>query len=244
MKAKYWARETYSKINPVEYTLHRFTSPSGRLIDDAEKKSVLNLLFSSGINNKRKLKILDVATGPGRLAFFLEEHLEKAEITGVDINENMLRRAKQIAQKNDSKVKFVKGDIYNLPFQNSRFDVVVGLRFSMHLPRINKAIEEFSRVLKDDGILIFDIFNYRSILRLKLGNMEKKDCGYYKIEEITKTALNYGLKRLEHKGILFFGETLLRQFPDELLFLLSPLIYPPKLMEDFSSKLVLCFKKL
>lgn len=246
MKDKYWAKEKYSTIDPDEYTKDRFSTPAGRLIDETEKKAVPDLLLRYlPKNTEKKVKILDVATGTGRLAFFLERNLKQAEITGVDINENMLEKAKQFSQEYDSRVKFMKGDIYNLPFQDSQFDAVVGLRFSMHLPQIDKVIREFSRILKNNGILIIDIFNYQSILRLKFFHRHnnKEDCGFYTIREITQIAINYKLELLEYKGILFFGETLLRKFPGKLLFLLSPIINPPKLLEKFSTKLVLCLQK-
>lgn len=240
MKDKYWAKKKYSQVNPVDYALQRFATPAGILIDEIEKKSVLGLLLNSEIDRSKKFAILDVATGPGRLAFYLENHLENAKITGVDINENMLPKARKIAKVGKSKVHFMKGDIYNLPFENNQFDAIVGLRFSMHLSQFDKAIKEFSRVLKNNGIVIFDIFNNHSILQLKLID---KDGGFYSVEEITQITKNYKFKFQEYKGILFFGETLLRKFPKELLFLFSSIINPPKFIERFSSKLVLCFRK-
>lgn len=244
---KYWAKEKYSQIDPFDYERQRFKTRAGELIDLTEKQAILGLLKKySQIREKKNFKILDVATGSGRLAFFLEKNLNQTEITGVDINENMLERAQELAQENNSQVKFVKGDIYNLPFKDNQFDAIVGLRFSMHLPQIDKVIKEFLRVLKSGGILIFDIFNYQSILRLKLLNSHnnKEECGFYTIGEITRITKSYKFKLQGYKGILFFGETLLRKFPDKLLFLLSPIINPPKLIERFSTKLVLCFKKL
>ena len=138
MKHKYWARKKYSQVDPIDYALQRFTTPAGKIIDEVEKKSVLDLLLNSGINRTKKLRILDVATGPGRLAFYLESHLRKAEITGIDINENMLQRARKIAVDNKSKVNFMKGDIYKLPFNENQFDVVTGLRFPCTCHRLIK----------------------------------------------------------------------------------------------------------
>lgn len=245
MRNKYWAKEEYGQIDPVDYASRRFTTSAGELIDEAEKKSVLNLLLNSEIVRRKELKILDVATGPGRLAFYLENHLQEADITGVDINENMLKRAGKIAENNQSKVRFMEGDLYNLPFEDGQFDVIVGLRFSMHIPQIDKVIKEFSRILKNDGVLIFDIFNYNSILRLKSmdSHSKKEDYGFHTIQEINGITKDYGFEFRGYKGILFFGETLLRKFPSRLLFLFYPTITPSKLIERFSSKLVLCFRK-
>lgn len=245
MKNKYWAKKKYSQVDPVDYALQRFTTPAGKIIDEVEKKSVLDLLLNSGMDCGKKLRILDVATGPGRLAFYLEKHLKKAEITGADINENMLKRARKIADDNKSKVKFVNGDIYNLPFKDGQFDVITGLRFSMHLPQIEKVIKEFSRVLKDGGILIFDIFNINSILRLRcLYNDEiRKSLGFYSKQEIVVKANNNSLSFLSEKSILLLGETILRFLPNRLLNFTGPIINPPFLLKSISSKLVLAFCK-
>lgn len=246
MRDKYWAKNKYSKVNPADYENIRFGTNAGKLIDEVEKESVLKLLKKYiPKTNRRTYRILDVATGPGRLAFYLEKHLPAMDITGVDINDNMLEKARQCVQENKSEVKFVTGDIYKLPFIDNQFDAVVGLRFSMHLPKIDKVIKEFSRILKKGGILIFDIFNYCSMLRFKLVNRNNKsDCGFYTIREINKIAKIYQLELLEKKGILLFGETVLRKIPDKLLFLFSPIINPPIFIERFSTKIVLCFKKL
>lgn len=245
MKNKYWAKNKYSKVNPADYENIRFGTNAGKIIDEAEKESVYKLLKKYiPKTSQGTYRILDVATGPGRLAFYLEKHLPAADITGVDINNNMLEKARRFAQENKSKVKFVTGDIYKLPFIDNQFDAVVGLRFSMHIPPIDKVIREFSRILKKDGVLIFDIFNYHSILKLLTHNIKKEESGFYTIAEMTQIAGNYRCKLQGYKGILLFGETLLRIFPDKLLILLSPLINPPKLVDRFSSKLVLCFKKL
>lgn len=245
MRAKYWAKNKYSQVDPVEYALQRFSTPAGKLIDEVEKNAVLDLLLSSGITQKKELKILDVATGPGRLSFFLEEHLRNAEITGVDINENMLDRAREIAKDNKSKIHFMKGDIYNLPFKESQFDAVMGLRFSMHLPEIDKSIKEFSRVLQKGGILIFEIFNYHSILQLRLMNPHNKktDCGFYTIGEITRIVKNYNFEPLGYKGIFLFGETIIRKFPRKYIRYLNILNNLPSFLENISSKLVLSFFK-
>lgn len=247
MKDKYWAKNKYSTINPADYENIRFGTNAGKIIDEAEKESVYKLLKKYiPKTNKGTYRILDVATGPGRLAFYLEKHLPAADITGVDINDNMLEKARRFAQENKSKVKFVTGDIYKLPFTDNQFDAVVGLRFSMHIPPIDKVIREFSRILKKDGVLIFDIFNCHSILRLKLmtGNINKENCGFYSIGEITRIARSYKLELLGYKGILLFGETLIRKFPEKLLFLLFPIVNPSPILTGISTKLVLSFKKI
>lgn len=246
MKDKYWAKKRYSKIDPIDYEMQRFTTPAGKLIDEVEKRTVLELVKKYTLSKKKNLKILDVATGPGRLAFYLEDHIKDAKITAVDINENMLKRAKQIAKEKMSRVKFMKGDIYHLPFKKEQFDIVVGLRFSMHLPKLEKALEEMSRILRPDGILVFDIFNLNSILKLRLlmSNSKIEDSGLYEIGDIVDKAERNRFNLLDLKGSLLFGETILREAPHQLLSFLSMANYPSKFFESFSTKIILCFMKI
>lgn len=237
MKDKYWAKNKYSKVDPLDYETARFRTNAGKLIDETEKKAVLDLLLNSGIENKKDLKILDVATGPGRLAFYLEDNFRNAKITAVDINENMLKRAREIAGEKKVNINFIRGDIYQLPFKENQFDAVVGLRFSMHLPDINSIISELARVLKKDGILIFDIFNLNSILRLR-------SSGWYKVSDLIDLLPQNGLEFVQKKGLFLCGETIHRRFPDKLFFLLSAFVRPPLFLQDFSTKIVLCFRKI
>lgn len=245
MEDKYAAKKKYARVNPSLYEKARFATYAGKMIDKMEKKAVLDLLIKYIKYPSQRLNILDVAAGPGRLALYLEKNLFEAAITGVDINKNMVEAAKKKSFAQKSKVKFVRGDFYHLPFGDNQFDVVAGLRFSMHVVDINPLLEELSRVLKVGGVLIFDIFNKNSILRLKttLGRV-KTQAGFYSCQDIISGAYNYRLDFLERKGILLGGETIVRYFPHQLFFLLSLLNKPPFFLQDFSTKIVLCFRKI
>lgn len=245
MKDKYWAKNKYSAVDPVDYEMARFRTNAGKLIDETEKKAVADMLWECITFHGRKINILDVATGPGRLAFFLEKQFENAKITGMDINGNMLAKAKTKARQINSKVKFVQGDIYRLPFKDDKFDAVTGLRFSMHLPGMASFMKELARVVKKDGILIFDIFNSTSILRMKSSgsNSRHKDAGWYSLSDVMGYSAQNGLELIRKKGIFLIGETLLRKFPEKLLFLAFVFVTPPLFLQDFSTKIVLCLRK-
>ncbi len=244
MKDKYWAKNKYSEVHPADYEKARFYTNAGKLIDNTEKRTVLELLIKYQKYHYRQ-KILDIACGPGRLSFFLEKNMENADITGIDINKNMLTGAKVNARKRKSRVKFVQADLYHLPFAPNQFDAVAGLRFSMHLPDIDTVLKEIQRVLKPEGILIFDIFNVRSILKLKsITGSKSVNTGLYSYQDMVGIANDNKLKFLGKRGILLFGETIIRRFPEQLLFLISPLLKPPFFLQDFSTKIVLCFRKI
>lgn len=100
-------------------------------------------------------KILDVGCGAGFLSNKLAVHGH--QVFGVDLSATSL----QVAKKYDStrSVVYQMADAYHLPFANSSFDMVTALDFLEHVEEPQKAIQEFSRVLKPGGLFIFHTFN-------------------------------------------------------------------------------------
>ncbi|CAD7767201.1 MAG: Ubiquinone/menaquinone biosynthesis C-methyltransferase UbiE [Candidatus Argoarchaeum ethanivorans] len=101
---------------------------------------------------KEKLNVLDVGTGPGIIAFLLAELGH--DVTGVDLSEEMLRKAMENATHFDLSVEFTPGDAENLPFEDGSFDAVVNRHVLWTLPNPEKAIAEWRRVLKTGGKIV------------------------------------------------------------------------------------------
>lgn len=95
--------------------------------------------------------ILDVGTGTGFLASLLAESGYK-RIIGVDINEHMLRIAKDKLAKHA--VRLVQGDALHLPIADNSVDAVVSRWVLWVLPKPEKAIEEMVRVVKPGGAVL------------------------------------------------------------------------------------------
>lgn len=104
--------------------------------------------------------ILDVSCGRGRI---LQRLAPSYHVTGLDISSEMLRFVKSL---NITNVNLVEGDAENLPFSPDSFDCVICLKSLVHYPNPERALQEFSRVLKTEGILITDVDNARSLKRL------------------------------------------------------------------------------
>ncbi len=104
------------------------------------------------LNGGERLKILDVGTGPGFLALILAEIGH--EVTGLDISEGMLEKARYNARARDLMIDFCLADAENLPFQDEDFDLVVSKYLLWTLPDPEKAIDEWRRVLKPDGRVV------------------------------------------------------------------------------------------
>jgi 2-polyprenyl-6-hydroxyphenyl methylase/3-demethylubiquinone-9 3-methyltransferase len=111
--------------------------------------------------NLLKYSALEVGCGGG----ILTEEIAKMGFitTGIDPSEQSLTVAKMHAKDNNLKINYERGTGENLPFQNNSFDVVFCCDVLEHVYDLPKVISEISRVLKKEGIFIYDTFN-RTIL--------------------------------------------------------------------------------
>jgi demethylmenaquinone methyltransferase/2-methoxy-6-polyprenyl-1,4-benzoquinol methylase len=131
----------------------------------------LNRLLSLGTDRiwRRKLRkmldasgavcILDVATGTGDLAIECAKTKTVRKITGVDISEKMLEKARtKIERKHlDNCINLRYGDSENLEFESVTFDATVvgfGVR---NFENLEKGLMEMHRVTKPSGkVFILD----------------------------------------------------------------------------------------
>ena len=109
----------------------------------------------------KTLKILDVGCGTGRHAIELTKR--RYDVTGVDLSESQLKRAKEKAVASGLTIDFQRQDARNLPF-NDEFDVAIMLcegGFSlMENDEMNFAIlKSVTNALKSDAKFIFTTSN-------------------------------------------------------------------------------------
>ena len=95
-------------------------------------------------------KILDAGSAAGRDShYFFNKGLE---VTGVDLSEELI----EIARKKCPEIEFIKADFRKLPFEDNFFDGVWAHAALVHMEKIEdikRALKEFKKVLKKDGIL-------------------------------------------------------------------------------------------
>lgn len=104
---------------------------------------------------KPNMTILDVGCGSGKQCFSYLAHLNgKAEITGGDVSEELLERAKQENQKLGNHVTFQTLDFNQpFPFPDETFDLVSCSFAIYYAEDIPFTIKEMHRVLKPGGYL-------------------------------------------------------------------------------------------
>jgi len=108
----------------------------------------------------REGRVLDVGTGPGWIPIRLAALNERFLITGVDMSENMLRRARENADRRGvgGRIRLVMSDAKRLPFPDASFDLVLCHNMLHQLPEPADALREIVRVARPDGaILVRDV---------------------------------------------------------------------------------------
>ena len=95
--------------------------------------------------------VLDAGCGTGLTACYLAKTVG-CRIMGVDINAQMISKARLRAEKEGVShlVEFKVADVYNLPFSDNCFDLVMAESIIVFLDKV-KAYQEFYRVLKPEG---------------------------------------------------------------------------------------------
>ncbi len=108
------------------------------------------LFMLEDLNNTSQL--LDVGCGTGQTAAYLASKYG-ANVTGMDINPIMVRKAKKRMKKHELPVEIIQGSIEKCPLKSNQFDFIIS---ESVLAFVNKprALKEIFRLLKNDGRFI------------------------------------------------------------------------------------------
>jgi ubiquinone/menaquinone biosynthesis C-methylase UbiE len=104
-------------------------------------------------------QVLDAGCGVGRpTSEFLVK--EGFKVTGIDISNRMI----DLAKENVPQAKFYKKNILTLDFPDDSFDGIICVYTLWHIPRNDHItiIQNFHRMLKDNGILVLNTGIYES----------------------------------------------------------------------------------
>lgn len=96
--------------------------------------------------------LLDVATGTGPTAFFFATL--GAHVFAVDINDEMLAVAQEESDRKSLSCRFIKGNAYDLPFDDGTFDIVTSRLAAHHFASPGDFLDQAYRVLRSDGRLL------------------------------------------------------------------------------------------
>jgi ubiquinone/menaquinone biosynthesis C-methylase UbiE len=109
---------------------------------------------------------LDAGSGTGNLLRMLVKN--GCTVYGLDASPSMVKIAQELSNKDplSKKMSFVLiGTVEKLPFRNDTFDGVLCSSVMEYLDNPDICLQELSRVLKKDGLIIVSVANYWSLFR-------------------------------------------------------------------------------
>jgi ubiquinone/menaquinone biosynthesis C-methylase UbiE len=123
---------------------------------DPEGAGLVDPVLAGLIGEVTGQEVLSLACGQGQDARLLASL--GASVTGVDVSEGMLSRARGHEAADPRGIAYVQGDARNLaPFADASVDGVVCHMALMDMPDLAPAIRSVARVLRDPGWFVFSI---------------------------------------------------------------------------------------
>jgi 2-polyprenyl-3-methyl-5-hydroxy-6-metoxy-1,4-benzoquinol methylase len=148
---KQWYVELFENYG-LRYDKEIFTQGTSGECDFLEKEIGFN----------RQARILDIGCGTGRHCIELARR-GYTNITGIDLSDSQLKRAKEKAQEKNLRIDFQKQDARELPFHNE-FDIAMmiceGAFPLMETDEMNfQILQNAAKALKSKGKFIFTTLN-------------------------------------------------------------------------------------
>jgi 2-polyprenyl-3-methyl-5-hydroxy-6-metoxy-1,4-benzoquinol methylase len=138
----------------IEKNYHNGKYKEGVIQSYARGESRAFRFFQNLVGDVRELRILDFGCGTGWMSIALAKI--GAEVYGIDISQELIKKALQLAarEKLSDKIYFIEMPGENLTFQEKFFDIVLGSSI-LHHTDIQMALKCISGVLKPNGRALF-----------------------------------------------------------------------------------------
>ena len=102
-----------------------------------------------GLPDQGRLKVADIGCGDSFAGAALQLSCRNVgSIVGLDVDANKLRISREVYQQNELDCSLVQGSIYDLPFDNETFDLVLCSEVLEHLDDAPRALRELHRITK------------------------------------------------------------------------------------------------
>jgi len=97
--------------------------------------------------------LVDVGSGPGSITIEFARRLGPGRVVGVDGAEAAVVAARGAAAEQGVDVRFVQGDVYGLPLDDSSVDIAHAHQVLQHLGDPVAALREMARVVRPGGVV-------------------------------------------------------------------------------------------
>ncbi|MFP4644340.1 MAG: class I SAM-dependent methyltransferase [Spirochaetales bacterium] len=140
-------RKLFSIVAPKYDAITRLLSLGGDLL---WKRRLIRLLPSDV-----PADLLDIATGTGDIAESLAERYSDRRIHALDLNPEMLARARSRLRRFGARTRALEADMAHMPFADGSMSVVTGGYALRNAPSLEAAVSEVARVLEPGGTAVF-----------------------------------------------------------------------------------------
>ena len=141
--------QMFDNIAPTYDKLNHIMSLN---IDRVWRRRVMRI-----VRRAKAHKIMDVATGTGDLAIAMAKRVDRTQILGVDLSEEMLAVARRKVEKQglEERIMLAKGDAENLDMVTSESIDAATVAFGVrNFENIERGLSEIYRTLKPGGKLV------------------------------------------------------------------------------------------
>lgn len=133
--ADFWIKIIREKLDPYREAL--------------TNKAILDL-----IKKEKNSTILDAGCGEGYLCRLVAKIDKSNQIFGIDIAPKLIKSAESLEKESPLGIKYSVQDFRKTNFPSSSFNIILSHQTIHEIPNPEKAIKEFSRILKSGGRLI------------------------------------------------------------------------------------------
>lgn len=210
-------KEDYKTIKQAKhYHFKRFSK--GLKVVDLDEMNLINSWLSRKSLGKN-LVCLDLGTGTGRVVKFLLT-LNPKKIYALDSSSSMLNYFQQVFEKQikTGQIKILKSLSHQIPLEDSSVDLITSIHLFKHLKNIEPTLKEARRILKKNGLIIFDVLNASSLVKYRLGS-----CFALSELPLRSTLVKNGFRIKKIAYLHIFGETIynLGMFPSKIIHLID-----------------------
>jgi len=131
----------------------------------------------------RDLEVLEVGSGRGGGADYIERYLKPEKMVGLDLSENAVIFCNKIYANNG--LSFKAGNAESLPFPDNSFDIVLNVESSHCYGSMDAFLGQVKRVLREGGYFLFADFRRKETIADLRENLKKSGLSLIKETDIT-----------------------------------------------------------